>query len=960
MKRYFTLLVALMGIATSLWAQQSPLKVVQRQLKNGMTVWINEDHQQPKVMGGVLVKAGARDCAGTGIAHYFEHIMFKGTEHIGTIDYEKEKPWLDSIAVKYDLLARTTTAEARRSIQHDINRLSRKAAEYAIPNEFNTLLARYGGTGINAYTSHDETVYHNMFAPQYLRQWCELYAERFISPVFRLFQSELETVYEEKNRAADNLMSGVLDHAQARIFAGTPYAETILGRTEDLKNPQLSQMRAFYDKYYVANNMALVLCGDIRADEVMPILEETFGKIRSGELPERPQVKVKPFAKGDRMELKVPIPLIKAAGLAYQLPNARHADNLPLAVATALLTNENETGLLDSLGNHNLVLGAAAMTMAHNEAGLMLVGAVPNLPFGSKKKAMRLVTEQIDRLRQGAFSNEALQLVKQSILTNRKTALEDLETRAYKMINLLSQGRTWEGYLAETYRLEHLEKADIMRVAQRYLGDNALYVVKKFGRYPQQKLLQPGYKPIIAKHNGEESAYARQLAAIPTSTAQPKTVDLETAAKQQKLSDLVTLYTVRNPMNDVFNLRLTFRKGTAEEPRLAPMAEYMGIVGTDSLSKQQLGRAFQRLGGSIDLNAGRHSFTVSLTGLDRNLVPTLQLARHLMEHAKADKEKFDELKKGRKVEEKAFFTDNSNIADALLQKIVVGESSEYLTRVSASDMKNMNATMLVDLLKDIQKVQLDIVYSGQLSAEEVRRDVESCLNLDQVTQPYHEQTAKAKAYGEPRVYLFNNPSARQMIVSTYDHVANCTTMADRTRLRLWANYFGGGMSSLMFQHIREFHSYAYSAYGTTSIPSFMRHPDYPSAFVAQLGTQADKTMLAMGVLDSLFRHMPVVEKNIDNTRQSIINAINNSYPSFRTIGSFVAKTRLDGWKVDPDKLTLQALEALTNADVVDFYNRFIQPNTRIWMITGNKKMLDMQELSKYGKVIEVTKEELYH
>ena len=165
---------------------------------------------------------------------------------------------------------------------------------------------------------------------------------------------------------------------------------------------------------------------------------------------------------------------------------------------------------------------------------------------------------------------------------------------------------------------------------------------------------------------------------------------------------------------------------------------------------------------------------------------------------------------------------------------------------------------------------------------------------------------------------------------------------------------------MMFQHIREFHSYAYSAYGSTAMPSFMRYPDHPLAFVAQLGTQADKTMLAMGVLDSLYRHMPVVEKNMNNVRQSLINSINNSYPSFRSIGYFVANMRLDGWKVDPDRLTLQALEALTNADVVDFYNKVIRPNTRIWMITGNKKMLDMQQLKKYGRVIEVTKAELYH
>ena len=180
------------------------LEVKELKLSNGMIVWLNEDHSMPKVYGGVVVKAGGKDCPNTGIAHYFEHIMFKGTEEIGTIDYAQEKPWLDSISAAYDRLAATQDAATRSAIQKDINRLSLKAGEYAIPNEFNNLISRYGGSGLNAGTSYDFTFYHNMFMPQYLEQWCILNSDRLINPVFRLFQSELETVYEEKNMNDDD------------------------------------------------------------------------------------------------------------------------------------------------------------------------------------------------------------------------------------------------------------------------------------------------------------------------------------------------------------------------------------------------------------------------------------------------------------------------------------------------------------------------------------------------------------------------------------------------------------------------------------------------------------------------------------------------------------------------------------------------------------------------------------
>ena len=179
------------------------LKVKEYRLENGLTVWLNEDHSQPKVFGAVVVKAGAKDCPDTGIAHYFEHMMFKGTDRIGTLDYESEKVLLDSIAMKYDELAMTEDTAARARLQKEINELSIRSSEYVIPNEFNRLINRFGGSGLNAATSYDATIYFNTFSPQYMVQWAEINSERLINPVFRLFQSELETVYEEKNMYGD-------------------------------------------------------------------------------------------------------------------------------------------------------------------------------------------------------------------------------------------------------------------------------------------------------------------------------------------------------------------------------------------------------------------------------------------------------------------------------------------------------------------------------------------------------------------------------------------------------------------------------------------------------------------------------------------------------------------------------------------------------------------------------------
>lgn len=121
------------------------LRVRAYKLSNDLTVWLNEDHSQPKIFGAVVVKAGAKDSPNTGIAHYFEHMMFKGTDKIGTTDYASEKALLDIIAEKYDALAETDDPEARAHLQRIINDLSVRAAEYVIPNEFDRLISRFGG-----------------------------------------------------------------------------------------------------------------------------------------------------------------------------------------------------------------------------------------------------------------------------------------------------------------------------------------------------------------------------------------------------------------------------------------------------------------------------------------------------------------------------------------------------------------------------------------------------------------------------------------------------------------------------------------------------------------------------------------------------------------------------------------------------------------------------------------------
>ncbi len=479
--------VALLTLSASVYSTEIPesLRVKEYKLSNGLTVWLNEDHSQPKVFGAVVVKAGAKDCPDTGIAHYFEHMMFKGTDQIGTVDYEAEKLLLDSIAGKYDELARTSNPEERKRIQSEINQISIRASEYVIPNEFDHLITRYGGSKLNAGTSYDFTVYFNTFSPQYMEQWAEINSERLRNPVFRLFQSELETVYEEKNMYTDRIGGQAIEKLTYRYFHPHPYAYPIIGSTENLKNPRLSEMRKFFETYYVASNMGLILSGDFHSSEVLPILEATFSKVRRGDPPTRPKINLPSFKGKETERIKLSIPFIKVLALGFRGVPANHSDEAALKIAVGLLNNENGTGFLDKLMVDRKLMAAIAMSESLNEAGVLGVGVVPKLLFQTYNAATRLVWREIERVKAGDFSDEMFNSLKLESVRSYNASLEDISSRAQTMMRLYSQGISWEEYVMDLDRINALTKDDVVNAARRYFTDDHLYVTKKTGKYPK-------------------------------------------------------------------------------------------------------------------------------------------------------------------------------------------------------------------------------------------------------------------------------------------------------------------------------------------------------------------------------------------------------------------------------------------------------------------------------------------
>lgn len=959
MKRILLLSIGAL-LCLALAAQENPLDVFQTELSNGMQVWVNRDSSQPIVYGAVVVRAGGKDCPDTGLAHYLEHLLFKGTEELGTVDYDAEKVWLDSIAVCYDRLAATPDEEGRKAIQLEINRLSQKAAAYAIPNEYDRLIARFGGTGLNAGTSYDYTYYYNTFSPQYLEQWAELNSHRMLHPVFRLFQGELETVYEEKNRSADNTLQTPLFEMIKEFSGGSPYAYQVIGSTENLKNPRLSEMMAFFNKYYVGCNMGLILSGDIDTEGLLPLLESTFGRIRRGDMPEKAAVDPIPIEQSRTVKIKANIPLVKISVFAFNGPTDKEADATALDLATGLLSNGFSSGLLDSLASsHKLMMAGAMRLPLFNELGIAGFAVIPNIPFGSLPKAEKICWEQIRKIQQGEFSDRDVEALKFEALKNAEAALETIDGRSSQMVDVMTKGLSWDQYLAQVESIGSITRDDIIRVANKYFTDKYIRFEKIMGDYPKDKVAKPEIDPVIPPHAGETSAYARKLEAMPVKERAARLIDLDHDIQTVDVNSHVRILYKENPVNELFQLTLRIPRGTQEDPAIEHLATFLGTIGTDSLSLQQLGKAWQTLGTSFSVSADSHTFDLSLNGFEDKLDESLRLLRHFIDHAKADKKSFKEMLTEVDLAKSTFFSGGtSNIMRALSSKVYYGSQSPYLTQLDKKELKAIGADGLMKRFSELMDYDYTVLYSGRKPAEEVASALKRQLDTARPSKPADWARIENMQYDKPMVFFYDLPGSRQMQMNTYQTFAKPETASEKAALKLLGEYFGGGMFSLMFQEVREFRAMAYSAHGSMNLPAPI-YPDAPAFLISALGTQADKALDAIQLVDSLIMTLPMKENNLESAKYAVEAQANNSYPTFRNLPASVYKFRRLGYQEDPDKEILEYLADVDAAAVQAIHAARIAKAPLVHIIVGDRKTLPMDEIAKLGELVEFKQDDIY-
>ena len=923
-------------------------------LKNGLTVILSPTNKEPRIQCYVAVRAGSKTdpATNTGLAHYLEHMLFKGTDKYGSLDWDKEKVELEKIDALYEKYNQTKDPAQRKEIYKEIDRVSGIASKYAIANEYDKMLSAMGAQGTNAFTSFEQTVYTDDVPANALDKYIAVQAERFRNPVLRLFHTELEAVYEEKNRSLDSDGSLVFETLLSNVFKKHNYGQqTTIGTVEHLKNPSLKEIRKYFNTYYVPNNMAVILSGDFNPDTAIAKIDKAFSYMKYKEVPQYTFEKEDPITTPIIKEVVGPD--AESVTMAYRLPSTQEKDALLANLIGSILTN-GKAGLIDlNLVKKQKLLRAGAFPYLLVDYGLLYISASPS-QGQSLDEVRKLIVNEIDNLKKGNFDDDLLP----SIVNNfKKDAIQEAETYGGRA-NLLMQAFTgkidWRDQVAYVNDLQKITKADVVAFANKYLGDNYVAVYKKKGeRTNVEKIEKPAITPVETNAD-KQSAFVKMINDMPSTPVEPLFLDYNKDIQKSKLGKAEVL-AVQNKDNDLFRLSFRYKIGTFNDLKMGLAAQYIQFLGTDKKSAEQISKEFYKIASSFKVSTGEDYTYVNIEGLQENFAAAVALYEDLVSHVKLDEEALKSLK-ARMAKYRTDVKANRNqIMQALTSYALYGAKNKYNHVLSNAELEATSAAELVDRLKKLNDVEQTIIYYGPASISELTKQLGKL----------HKVPAKFAKVPQAQQFKQETQTKNTVLFTDYEMVQaetrwvrNTDTYnpAETTTIRVFNNYFGGSMGSLVFQTIRESKALAYSTYGFYKIPTKKEDKYYMLSYV---GAQADKFQEAVAAMNELLTTMPELPANFELAKEQLRKDIQTErITQDDIIYDYLNAQRL-GLKEDIRKSVYQNVDKITFKDIQAFHDKYLSKKPYTYVILASEKKLPQAELQKIGEFKKVSLEELF-
>lgn len=934
-------------------------------LPNGLRVFMTVNHEQPRIQTYIAVHAGSKHEPEetTGLAHYLEHMMFKGSTNLGTTNYAEEKVLLDQISDLYEVYRKTTEPEERKAIYHQIDSLSYEASSYFIPNEYDKVMAHIGADGSNAFTSNDQTVYVEDIPSNQMENWAKIQSDRFQNIVLRGFHTELEAVYEEYNKYLNSDWDKISNALFCAHTPTHPYNHSVIGYGDHLKNPSLVNIMDFFHTYYVPNNVAICMSGDFDPDEAIDIITKYFGTWEPNPELSQPQIEAQPELT-EVVEKDIITPNPETELLAWRFDGVASHQSDTLAILAQVLHN-GKAGLFDlDLNLPQRVNASETDLLQYCDYSLLILNAQPQ-PGQTLAELRELMLTEVEKLCKGEFTEELVQ----SIITEKKLALqhtlESNEQRAMQYVDAFVNNVAWADYATQLERISKLTKEDVVAFANRHLKANNYVAINKVTG--EDKNIKPVEKPAITPiqmNRDTVSVFAREILESEVSPIEPVFVDFQKDITfLQAKSEIPVLYR-RNELNELFTLTYRYDFGTATIMgdglnRYIPlMTEYIKYLGTDSLSAEEVQQKFYLLGCDFDITYDMRNTTITLTGLQENMAEAVKLMEHVLSSAKPDEMAMQNLVIT-KLQERENYLRMFDYYIYFLQTYMTTGLQGVEMDLSNEELQNATgmSSVLAQAVKDFSNFKHTVTYYGPMKEDalvdlinaEHLTATELC-NCGELHEPEMLQTP------EDECFIFPYSGTTSFVMSQYACDGKPWSEENLGLSYMYNNYFGAGMNTVVFQEMREKRSLCYGAGARYRMPS---HKDKKCSFFTTIQSQNDKLQECIDVFQDIVNNMPLSQTSFDIAKQGALTNLRTERAKRTEFFDLYFDAQDLGIDYDKRQKIYEQLQTITLEDIARFQQENVKGLHYRSVFAGDPAGLSQEQLQRLGNVRTLTEHEVF-
>ncbi len=926
-------------------------------LENGLKAYLSVNKDEPRIQTFIPVKAGSTydPQDNTGLAHYLEHMMFKGTSKLGTVNWDKERVLIEQLSDLFEQHKAENDPEKKKDIYKEIDRVSQEAAIYVAPNEYDRTISAIGGKYTNAYTTNERTVYMNNIPSNELEKWLQLESERFFNLVLRVFHTELETVYEEFNMGQDSDNRKLYYKMLNLLFPNHPYGQqTTIGKPEHLKNPSMVNIKKYYSKYYVPNNIAICLSGDFDPEKTIQLIDKYFGVAESKTIEAKETPKEEPITKA--IEADVFGPEKESLMFAFRFDGTNTNDELMVTLIDYMLSNSS-AGLIDlNLNQQQKVLNAGCGFNFMKDYGMHIFSGTPR-EGQSLEEVRDLLLGEIDHIKKGEFDDW---LINASINNMKLDDIRGQENnfRAHKFAVAFTNEVSWEDELKVFDDMENITREQIMQFAStNYTNSNYVLVYKRKGEDANVvKVDKPEITPVDLKRENE-SEFFKKLTAQKSESINPVFIDFNEKITKKEFATGVKFSYIKNTTNKLFKLIYIIDMGKNHDKNLALAVEYLPYLGTDKYSPAELQQEFFKYALNFGVSTGNDRSYVYINGLEENAEKAAQLLEHMLANVKPDQESYNKYIEGIAKKRADKKLDKREILfSAMYNYGIYGKNSGYRDILSQNDMENIKPKELTDIIKGITKKEHQLFYYGQKIADQAMAILKKNHAVPETLEAIPEATKYTELpIDKPMVYFVDYDMVQtQMIILSKDEILNNKL---KPNARLFNEFYGGGLSSIVFQEIRESRALAYSAFSYFTTPSRINKSHYNYSYIA---TQPDKLKAASDKIKDLLNEIPEAQNQFELSKESIIKNIETERIIKDRIFWACVSAKDRGIDYDIRKDVYDFMKVATMDNFKEFFNNHISNKEYIYLVIGNKNMIDFNVLKDLGPIKELTLEEVFN